>query len=116
MSVHGALTLERASEGCGSPPRALFGQEREGPPRVLRVLADRAPYRNPNGPGKASQVRSALPGATSHPAFTRRGGAARYLTSRLFRQTLWSASRESGQELVVPGRAARGGRVFCRGS
>src|SRR5216684_6394060 len=95
MSVHGALTLERASEGCG-PPRALVGQEREGPPRVLRVLADRAPYRNPNGPGKASQVRSALPGATSHPAFTRRGGAARYLTSRLFRQTLWSASRESG--------------------
>src|SRR5712664_1711984 len=66
MSVHGVLTFERASEECGHR-RALFGQEGEGPPRVLRVLADRAPYENPNGPGKAWQVGFVLPGATGRP-------------------------------------------------
>src|SRR5260370_477102 len=100
--------LRGPRRGAG-PPRALFGQEREGPPRVLRVLADRAPYRNPNGAGKASQVRSALPGAASHPAFTRRAGAATYLTSSVFRPTLLSAARDAAagdgcrRERVRPG-------------
>src|SRR5258708_21495931 len=71
--VSSRLRGRRRSAGTA---RALFGQEREGPRRVLRVLADRAPYQNPNGPGKAWQVRFVLPGATGRPACARRGLAA----------------------------------------
>ncbi len=113
MSVHGVLTLETASEECGHRPPA-FRQEREGLPRGLTRSCGPSAVPEPNEPGKASQVRSyrVLPVTQPSPE----GEGPRYLTSRLFRQTLWSASRDSGQELAVPGKAARGGRVFCRGS
>jgi hypothetical protein len=46
------LTLERASEGCGHSPRRFSGKNAKGHLESLRVLADRAPYPNPNGPDK----------------------------------------------------------------
>src|SRR5260370_25146958 len=50
--------LRGPRRGAG-PPRALFGQEREGPPRALRVLADRAPVPEPQwtGQGFAGTIR-----------------------------------------------------------
>jgi hypothetical protein len=73
IRITGRGKMDGLLEGEEGPPATLFGQERDGPPRVLCVLADRAPYQNPNGAGKGSQVRLVLPGATGHPASARRG-------------------------------------------
>ena len=98
------LTLERTSEGCGHSPRRFSGKNAKGHLESLRVLADRAPYPNPNGPGKGSLVRFVLPGATGHPASARRGGAA---LSRLPLRALsakhksWLATRTRSRREVL---------------
>jgi hypothetical protein len=55
-----------------APPARFSGKNAKGH-LVLRVLADRAPYQNPNEPGEASQVRFVFTGRYGSPSLRPKG-------------------------------------------